>query len=330
VLEGSVRRGGDRIRIAVQLIDAETGIHLWAERYDRKLEDVFAVQDEVVRTIVARLTAHVRKAETERTRAKPPNSWQAYDYYLQAADALASYNALFNAEDLHESRRLVQRSLARDANYARCYAILSHTYVAAYVRPVDSDYLNSAALDRAYQLARTAEQLDANLPEVHACLGIVLTWKHEHEASIAAFERATTLNPNYVDWRFGIALVYAGDPRRAIDVLESHMRLDPFYPPVAAGILGLAHCMLKQYPQAVQLLRQHVSRSPKLAVAHAWLAATYARLGQLEAARAEAAEVLRLQLNWTITGTARRVIAFKYAKDDKHFFDALRKAGLPE
>jgi adenylate cyclase len=329
VLEGSVRRGGDRLRISAQLIDAATGVHRWAEHYDRKIEDVFAVQDEVVRTIVAILAAHVRKAEIERTRAKPPNSWQAYDYCLQAADALASYNAFLNAEDLSKARRLVQRSLAVDANYARSYAILSHTHVAAYVRPVDSDYLDSAALDRAYQLARTAEQLDANLPQVQACLGTVLTWKHEHDASIAAFERATALNPNYVDWRFGFALIFAGDSRRAIDVLESHMRLDPFYPPVAAAISGLAHYMLKQYPQAVQLLRQHVSRAPQVIVFHAWLAANYARLGRLEEARAEAAEVLRIDPDLTITRTVRRLVAFKQAKDDKHFFDGLRKAGLP-
>ncbi len=99
VLEGSVRRGGDRMRISAQLIDAATGVHRWAERYDRKLEDVFAVQDEVVRTIVAILAAHVRKAETERAHAKPPNSWQAYDYYLQAADALLSFNTSFDVED---------------------------------------------------------------------------------------------------------------------------------------------------------------------------------------------------------------------------------------
>ena len=92
VLEGSVRRGGDRIRISAQLIEPRQGAHRWAEHYDRKLEDVFAVQDEVVRTIVAILAAHVRKAETERTRAKPPNSWQAYDYYLQAVEAFASFH----------------------------------------------------------------------------------------------------------------------------------------------------------------------------------------------------------------------------------------------
>ena len=128
VLEGSVRRGGDRLRISAQLIDAATGVHRWAEHYDRKLEDVFAVQDEVVRTIVAILAAHVRKAETERTRAKPPNSWQAYDYYLQAADAFASFTSSFSVEDLYETRRLLQQSLAIDANYARSYAILAQTH----------------------------------------------------------------------------------------------------------------------------------------------------------------------------------------------------------
>src|SRR5262249_15062550 len=104
VLEGSVRRGGDRLRISAPLIDAATGAHRWAEHYDRKLEDVFAVQDEVVRTIVAILAAHVRKAETERTRMKPPNSWQAYDYYLQGAGAFASFASSMRAEDIYQAR----------------------------------------------------------------------------------------------------------------------------------------------------------------------------------------------------------------------------------
>ena len=108
------------------------------------------------------------------------------------------------------------------------------------------------------------------------------------------------------------------------------MRLDPFYAPLASGILGFAHYMLKQYSQALPVLRDCVSRAPKLRGGHVWLAATYAQLGQLEEARAEAAEVLRLQPDYTIAGTARRSIAFKSAKDDKHFFDGLRKAGLPE
>jgi len=334
VLEGSLRRSGERIRIAAQLIDAATGRHRWAEHYDRKLEEVFAVQDEVVATIVAILAAHVRRAEIERTRAKPPNSWQAYDYYLQALDTVASFTSSFSVKDLYETRRLLHQSLAIDPNYARSYAVLSQTYVIAWLFSLDSDFLDPKVLEQAHEFARKAIQIDPNLPLAHSVLGAVLMFegqfKRQHEASIAEFERAVALNANDVDWRFGSALVFAGYSRRAVEVLKAYMRLDPFYPPIAPGLLGLAHYMLKQYSQALPLVRECVARSPRYRSGHVWLAAIHAQLGQLEEARAEAAEVMRLVPNYTIAGIARRTVAFKQADDDEHYFDGLRKAGLPE
>ena len=133
VLQGSIRRGGDRVRISVQLADAVTGAHRWAERYDRELEDVFAVQDEVARTIVAILAAHVNKAEIERSLNKPPETWQAYDYYLRAADAHTSFLSSWEAAELYEVRRLLEHSLAIDPNYARAYARLARTHIAAWL-----------------------------------------------------------------------------------------------------------------------------------------------------------------------------------------------------
>jgi TolB-like protein len=165
VLEGSVRRGGDRVRVSAQLIDAATGAHRWAEHYDRTLEDIFAVQDDVVRTIVAILAAHVRMAETERTRTKPPSSWQSYDYYLKAVDAFGSFHRSFAVDSLYETRRLLQQSLAIDPNYARSYAVLANTYLAVWVNRVDSDFLSPGALDQAHQFAHKAVELDVNLPE---------------------------------------------------------------------------------------------------------------------------------------------------------------------
>jgi adenylate cyclase len=330
ILEGSIRRRGDRLRISAQLIDAFTGGHLWAEHYDRELEEVFAVQDDLVRTIVAILAAHVRKAETERTRAKPPNGWQAYDYYLKGVEALNSFNKSLALDDLYETRRLMRQSLAIDPIYARSYAVLAGTYIAVWINRLDGDFLSPGALDQSHQFARKAVELDANLPEAHAALGFALMFRREHDLSIAAFEKAVALNPNYVNWPFGAALVFAGDARRAIDVINAYVRLDPLYAPAAYVILGFAYYMLKQYAKALSLLRDIVSRSPKVRTGHVLLAATYAQMGKLEEARAAAAEVIRLEPTYTIGGIARPTASFKDPKDDEHYFDGLRKAGLPE
>jgi adenylate cyclase len=194
---------------------------------------------------------------------------------------------------------------------------------------LDGDHLNPACLDRACHLARKAVQLDPNLPEARAALGIALSRRGEHEAAVAEFERAMALNHNFTDWIFANVLVYAGDPVRAIEVGERHMRLDPFYPPITPGSRGLAHYMLRQYSQALPLLRECASRAPNFRAAHVYLAATYAQLGNIEQAAAEAAEVLRIEPKYTI-GTQARLTPFKRPEDAEHFFDGLRKAGLPE
>jgi TolB-like protein/Tfp pilus assembly protein PilF len=328
VLEGSVRRGGDRIRIGAQLVEAATGVHCWAERYDRKLEDVFGVQDEVVGTIVAILAAHVRRAETERSRAKPPNSLRAYDCCLQAADAMDSFLSTFKVENVYEARRLAQQSVAIDEDYSRAYTILAVTYATVWIHPLDGDFRNPTALDQAHDLARKAIQLDRNLPQAHAELGFVLILKNQHDASIAAFEKAMALNPNYVDWRFGFALIYGGESQRALDVVHAYMRLDPFCVPTASLVLGFAHYMLEQYAQALPLLRDYVAQVPTDRYGHRVLTATFAHLGQLEEARAAAADLLRVQPRFTIA--TARISWFKHAKDARQIHDGLRRAGLPE
>jgi adenylate cyclase len=138
------------------------------------------------------------------------------------------------------------------------------------------------------------------------------------------------LNPNFTDWRFGEVLVWAGDPARAIEAIERHMRLDPFYAALAPGWLGFAYYMLKQYSQALPLLRECASRSPNLRAGHCFLAATYAQLGDIKKARAEGAEVLRIDPTWTIEGAGAQLSSFKRTQDAEHYFDGLRKAGLPE
>jgi adenylate cyclase len=330
VLEGSVRRIGDRVRIAAQLIDAMTGAHRWAERYDRELRDVFAVQDEVARAIVAILAAHVNRAEIERALLKPPAVWQAYEYCLQGAEALLLHMNRRSKASLYDARRLLEQSLEIDPGYARAYAMLAGTYVSAYVDPIDDDWVNPAALDRAFELAETAVHLDTRLPLAHAWLGYVLLWKRQHDTAIAELERAFALNPNFINNAFPLILIYAGEPARALDILEANMRLDPF-PRLtgSANVEAIANYMLKRYGEAVRLLGECTSRLPNLQWPHHWLASAYAQLGQLEEARREAAEVLRVNPRFTIE-KFKRLVVFKNPNDAEHLIDGLRKAGLPE
>jgi adenylate cyclase len=330
VLDGSFRCQGGRVRIAAQLIDALTGTHRWAERYDRELADVFALQDELARAIATTLVAHVSKAEAERTLLKAPTSWQAYEYFVRGADILGGYWSTVKVADLYESRRLLERSLTIDPGFARAFASLSTTWIIAWRNRLDKHYLDPAALDEARQMAERAVQLDPNLPQAHASLGVVLAWKRQHDAAVAEFEKAVTLNPNFTDWRMAIALVYAGRSERAIEVLKAHMRLDPFYVPLAPHWLGLAHYTLGQYPQALGALTQCALRSPNYGGVHLWLAATHARMGQMDAARTEAHKVLALDPAFTIERVAKSTISFKHKETEEGCFEAMRLAGLPE
>jgi len=329
VLEGSMRLAGDRIRIAAQLADAATGAHLWAERYDRKLEDVFDVQDEVVRTMVSILAAHVSKAEAERALLKPAVTWQAYDYCLRATEVLASYWTSAKQEDLNDARMLVERALTIDPNYARAYATLSRTRFLAWALPSHRDYMDPAVLDRAHEHALKAVQLDPNLPHAHGMLALVLVWKRQHQAAVDELMRAIANNPNFASWNYAWVLIFAGETGKAIEECETCMRLDPFYLPSAPTCLALCYYMVQRYADALLLLRESTSRSPNSRIAHLIAAATYAQLGQVGEAQAEAREVLRIEPSFTIDVTAKCFLVFKEPKDADHFFEGLRKAGLP-
>ena len=329
VLQGSIRRAGERVRITGQLIDA-TGTHRWADHYDRRLEDIFAVQDEVARTIVNILAAHVNKAEAARALLKPPSSWQAHDYFLRGVDTYNSFLSTFLPEAFYEARRLFEGSLSVDPGYARAYAALSNTYTTAFGQPVCDGYLDPTTIEQAYELAAKAVQLDPNLPLAHAKLGIALAYRSPPQEAISAFERAIALNPSFTDWRFAIPLVFSGQFARAIEVAEAHMRVDPFYPPLVQVISGFARYMLNQCSDALPLLRAAVLRAPNARLGRVALAATYVRLGRLEEARAAAAEVLRIEPTYTLERTERRLRRFSSTEHAEKYLEDLRQAGLPE
>jgi adenylate cyclase len=202
--------------------------------------------------------------------------------------------------------------------------------VIAWTQPIDDDYLNPAALARAHDLALQGLRLAPRMPEAHAHLGSVLTWRRQHDAALGEFEKAIELNPNFSDWRLASVLTYSGQLERAIESIRCHMRLDPFCPPWAHYWSGLSFYLLEQYPRAVTALRDCIARMPNFRSSHSALAAAFAQSGRLEEARSEAAEALRIDPKYTICRDERPRVPFRHAKHAEHLFDGLRRAGLPE
>ncbi len=329
VLEGSVRREHNKVRVSAQLIETVNGMHRWAERYDRSLEDVLAVQDEVARAIVSVLAVQVQKAERERVLLKPPSAWQAYDHYLRAGECVAAYHSSYDKKSLVAARRLLGQALTIDPDYARAHAALSNAYMSFWIHRWDDECPWAEALDRCYRSAADAVRLAPDLPDAHIALGQALTFLRQHRAAVAAVERATALNPNLTSFRFSYILVLAGEAARAVELLTSHMRLDPFYQPNAPVALAYAYYMLKRYEEALPLLLEAASRAPNMAHCRYVLAMTYAQLEQQADAAREVAHALRLE-PWYRISNSLTASYFIDGEDRDHLIDGLRKAGFPD
>lgn len=329
VLEGSIRRSGDSVRITGQLIDAATGIHRWAERFDRKIDDVFAIQDEIAQTIATLLAAHINRAEAERTLLKPPATWEAYDYFLRGQQALTKALSGVPIEDLYGARALLQCSIELDPNYARAYAALSSSNLVAWINPGTREYQSDDTLQLAYALALKAVDLEPNLPVAHSHLANTLFFRRELGASFAEWDKVFALNPNFSDWRYGQALVLTGKPEQGLAAISRHMRMDPFYPPQAAMALGMAYFVQKRYADALPPFVDMLMRSPHFRNGRLFLAATYAHMGRSNEARAQVEELLRIEPGCAIRNVAE-MRYFQLAEDAAHMLDGLRKAGVPE
>ncbi|MFL6693776.1 MAG: tetratricopeptide repeat protein [Ramlibacter sp.] len=283
------------------------------------------MQDELAHAIAAILAVHVSKAEAERVLLQPPSSWRAYEFYLRAAEAFRARGRTRTAVD--EAGRLVREALSVDPQFARAHALLSKVEWWNYVEPCNQHYLQAETLGRARELATKAVQLAPHLPEAHAQLGWTLLFERRHDDGVAEFERAFALNCNFVDNRLALALVYAGRPQDAIDVLGARIELDPFQPFDSFGFLGHAQSMLGQDEKAVRTLAVYPSRAPAVRILPLWLAAAYARIGDLEHAHAEARQVLQLEPEFTIHRWGRTAV-YRREEDAERLFGGLRMAGL--
>jgi TolB-like protein/Flp pilus assembly protein TadD len=322
VLEGSVRKADNQVRITAQLIDATTGGHLWSERYDRPLQDIFALQDEVVQKIVTTLKLQLTVQEQGILVHKTTDNLAAYDYYLRGR---AHYNR-YTQEANAQARQMFEQALELDPQYAEAYAFLGSTYFREWAWQWSQD---AQALEQALALAQRAVAVDDSLAQAHVTLGGVYLWKKQYDQAIAEAERALALDANFAEaytW-LGEALRRVGRPEDALGLIETAMRLNPHYPPFYSFQLGEAYRYTGRNEEAIAAYKSALTRDPNILPAHLGLATIYSELGREEEARAEVAEVLRLNPKYSLE-VLRQISPYKDSADLERMVAALRKAGL--
>jgi adenylate cyclase len=323
VLEGSVQKSANRVRITAQLIDALSGHHIWAERYDRDLKDIFALQDEVTRNILMAMQVKITEGEQALHRDKGIQNLNCYLKLLEGQN----YSNRFDIEGNNLARRMGEEALVMCPESSSAYHLLATTQMMDYwygsgKSPQDS-------IEKAIELARKAIALDDAYANPHGLLSFLYSIKREHAKAIAEGERAVALDPNGADvnaW-YGLSLTFAGKPEEAIPLFQKAIRLNPFGPSWYFFNLGNAFGNTGRFEDAVSAYKKALQRSPDNLLAHVLLAITYSKMGREKEARAEAAEVLRINPKFSLDYFAK-TLPHNDQKVINNLIDALRKAGL--
>jgi len=326
VLEGSVRRAGERIRITAQLIDGETGNHVWAERYDRNLTDFFDLQDEITQAIAARVEPEFSSAEQRRAHRRPVSDFAAWEWYQRGASAL---NEL-TPDSIEHARECFIRAIEIDPTDSGPYSALAFCH---FRRIVDS-YSESRQeeLENVIRYARRAVALDDSDAFAHFVLGCGYAYLGQHARAIAEGRRAVELNPNHAAARMGlgIRLSYDGNPQEGIRHLELAVRLNPDGPHIELRLFNLAEAHLnnRDYEKAIEWARKSIARREDFPLPHLVLASALGHLGRSGEAQAALATALELRPN--VFSNRKYSILYRRPEDSGHILDGLRKAGLRE
>jgi adenylate cyclase len=323
VLEGSVRKSGNRVRITAQLIDATSGGHLWAERFDRDLTDIFAVQDDVTQQIVGALSVNLTEGDRKRLAPEHPGNMEAYDYFLRGREL---WHRLTKETNI-AARDLLQRAIELDPKFASSHAFLALTHALDYVNGWSPSPPSSR--EQAEEVATRAVALDDRDPWAHWALGLVNLYMRRHAEAISEAQRAIALNPNFAEGHvsLGEALHYSGRSDEALTYFDRAKVLNPYFPDVLLHFQALASFQLGRYEEAVGLLKQRLTRNPVTDVSRALLAASYGHLGRFDEARAAWQEVLRVNPDYSLE-YRRKVLPYKNPDDFELVVDGLRKAGV--
>jgi TolB-like protein len=313
--DGSLRKLGNRIRVSVQLVEAGTSRQIWAERYDRDLEDIFAIQDEIARTIAVTLVGHIERSHAEQTWRRPTSSWAAYDYVLQARQCVDHY-------DTKAAKDLLGRAITLDPGYANAHAMLAWAGMQQFFDDSREETLNTCLA-----CAEKALSLDDNDFFCHCAMGLVLTFYKRFDVAELHLDRAVALNPNSTLAAVPLAqwMSRVGRTREALRVLDMVALRDPLLPPWYWECRSGPLFTEKRYEEMIRTMNR---KSPLQYYDHAHLAAAYAYLGRDAEARTEAAEVLRMKPGFSI-GTYAKQEPFKDPANLEHLLVGFRKAGLP-
>ena len=321
VVEGSVRKAGNRVRVTVQLIDAETDRHLWADRYDRQLEDIFAIQDEMTAAIVCTLPGRVEAALRDRVGRKTTHNMAAYECVLTGKVLHHRSTKSDNAEAL----RMIERAIALDPGYAHAHAwkgcILGQSWVYDWCEDRDETW------DRVVESLQTALTLDDNDSDTHRILAALSLVRMDHDKATHHQERALSLNPNndLIVVQQGELLTWLGRPEEGIDWIGKAMCLNPYHPERFWNHLGRAYFVARRYPDVILAFRRIAAPDH---LHHAFMAAAYAQMGEAAAARDHARAVLAREPGFSVEAYLS-TLPYKRDGDRAHHREALLKAGLP-
>ena len=323
VLEGSVRKAGMKVRINVQLIDADSGGHVWAERYDRSLEDIFLVQDEVTRRIVDALKVNLTGKEEARREERGKVNAEAYDYLIRGRSCLLQ----FTPDGAREARGMLLHAIELDPGMALAYAALTFVYGTEYLNRWNDP--GPDHLQRGLEMARKAIEADENEAMGHLAYGVGLMWLRRLDEAERSVQRAIELDPNLAEGYGGLGNVvdFSGQHQRAIPLFERAMRLDPQFD-IWIQAYGRALYALERYDDAEAAFKRRLIRMPRTDVTRAYLASLYGNTNRPDEARKMWRELMEINSTYTVEHM-RRILPYKDPAPLDRFVEGLRKAGLP-
>jgi len=325
MLKGSARRYGDDIRINMQLVNTETGFNVWAERYDRKLEEVFEVQDEVASSLVQALAIKLSSDEKSRLAQRATSNLKAYEYFLEGQQLSKEYSRETNDQAIEAYKKAIET----DPAYGRAYGALAYSLSLAYRRGW-TDTPNET-LDRAVSLAEQSVQLDSSIPQTYWSLGYVYRMQGLFEKAEKAAAEAIRVAPNYADGFGLLALIHnsLGKPKSALKYAKRGMQLNPYYTWDYLFNVGFAQYLLGNYTQAIEVLEKAQARNENAVPIKLYLAASYVRADRMDDAQWIVEQLQILNPETTLSHTDD-TISFAHPKYKQMLLDDLRKAGMPE